>query len=282
VPEASIYQGEKFDRATSQQYLDTRIALNQKYSAANFNEWLFSKLKVLPGQDILDVGCGTGAQAIPFLHLVGPTGSVTAIDISKESVLKTLELSQGSPRIQAVAGDMADVAHFVRDVFTVKRYDLALSAYALYYTKNRVQVLDVMRQALKADGSLAVFTPNHPHGMVEFVRRFSSVPQEVVDCLHFGPQVLEPYFRRHFLDVSVYFFHNVLRITSLEDFFALYRSTTYYSAGSEPSVGSAVGDEIDRKGFFEFEKNGYLIVGRQHSALSAQERGVGGEGKEQA
>ena len=77
-----IYSGDRSDRATATEYLERRIAINHAYSSADFDGWLLDKLAIKPGEDILDVGCGSGAQTIPFAELTGPTGSVSSLDIS--------------------------------------------------------------------------------------------------------------------------------------------------------------------------------------------------------
>ena len=61
-----IYSGDRAERATATAFLEKRIEINRAYSSANFDAWLFDLLKVQPGEDILDVGCGSGAQTIPF------------------------------------------------------------------------------------------------------------------------------------------------------------------------------------------------------------------------
>src|SRR5689334_18032407 len=41
---------------------------------------VFPKLQVKPGDTVLDAGCGFGDTAIELARLVGPTGSVLAVD----------------------------------------------------------------------------------------------------------------------------------------------------------------------------------------------------------
>src|SRR5215208_3918687 len=40
------------------------------------------RLKLTPGARVLDVCCGSGASAIPAAESVGPSGSVTGIDLA--------------------------------------------------------------------------------------------------------------------------------------------------------------------------------------------------------
>jgi ubiquinone/menaquinone biosynthesis C-methylase UbiE len=257
----SIYEAELLEKATSTGSLEVRLQVNSQYSSTNFNDWLMARLQVAPGEDILDVGCGTGAQTIPFAKLVGPAGSVSAMDLSQDSITSLLEQAGNLDNVEAVAGDMADLDAIIKNQFTTKKFDLAHSSYALYYTRDRHRVLDAMREALKEDGRLAIFTPNDPHGMVNFVKRWAKVPAQVEDCFKFGPAVLEPYFREHFWDVSIFLFHNVLRIPRTEEVMKFYRSTTYYDPATEQDVAAEVERQIDAKGYFEYEKNGYLIIG---------------------
>jgi SAM-dependent methyltransferase len=143
-----------------------------------------------------------------------------------------------------------------------KKFDLVQSSYALYYSPQRMSVLDVMRNHLKHDGRLAVFTPNAPHGMVDFVAQYSEIPQGVTECMVFGPNVLEKYFRKNFWEVTIHLFHNVVRILTVTDFLEFYKSTTYFNSEAEEKICADVQRKIDKYGFFEFEKNGYLIIGQ--------------------
>jgi len=44
---------------------------------------LLEAARVVPGEHVLDVGCGPGATTLPYAAAVGPTGHVTGIDISE-------------------------------------------------------------------------------------------------------------------------------------------------------------------------------------------------------
>jgi len=259
---SSIYEGELFERAVSANNLSARIIINEKYSSTNFNDWLLLRLNVEKGYHILDVGCGNGAQTIPFWLAVGEKGSVSALDISAESVRILREKTKDATNLQVTVADMGNLKQVIEEQFRVQRYDLAHSAYSLYYSSNPQNVLDSMRNSLNGEGKLAIFTPNEPHGMVNFVKQFTSVPKQVDDCLVFGPRFLEPYFRRHFWDVSISFFHNVIKLRNVEDFINFYRVTTYYDRRVEKELAEEVQQHITEQGYFEYEKNGYLIIGQ--------------------
>jgi ubiquinone/menaquinone biosynthesis C-methylase UbiE len=256
-----IYSGDRGERATATAYLEKRIEINRAYSSADFDVWLFGWLKVQPGEDILDVGCGSGAQTIPFAEMVGPTGSVSSLDISADSIALLNSRIPSGVRVEAVAADMADLAQVIANTFSVKRYSLAHSSYALYYSPNRLDVLDFMRGALKPGGRCAVFTPNRPHGLVELAARFTDVPSVVDESLRFGPDVLQSYFEKHFPRVAVHHFHNVVSVPSTDILIEFYRQTTYYDAQAETKMRAVVDESVKQKGRFDYEKNGYLIIG---------------------
>ena len=255
------YDKDRSERATQTEFLEKRIEINRAYSSVDFDRWLLERLKVAPGEDILDIGCGSGAQTIPFSQAVGAGGSVSSVDISAESVELLKQRLRPGARVQAVAADMATLARLIADVFAIKRYDLAHSSYALYYSPERLAVLDAMRASLKQCGRCAIFTPNIPHGLVQLAGRFSVIPKEIHDSLSFGPGVLEPYFRRHFPRVEIHRFNNVVTLPKTDTLIDFYRQTTYHDAAAEPYIREVADREIARTGSYKYEKNGFLIIG---------------------
>ena len=255
-----IYGGDVRDRATSSSSLQTRLTQNARYQTRSFQDWLIRRLDISPGEKILDVGCGTGAQALRFLDLIGDGGSVAACDISKESIKALVQSANNDSRIQAVTADMATLEDLLANVFSQKEFTLAHSSYALYYSPQRANVLETMANSLYDFGRLAVFTPTSPHGMVDLASRFGPIPDAVYDSLNY-PDELQKSFRDLFWDVRIDYFQSEMRVTSLNDFVDFYRATTYYSPEIEPQITAYAESEIERSGSICYAKNGFLIQG---------------------
>lgn len=256
-----IYSGDVAVRAVSQNSLSTRLHLNAKYQSRDFQEWLMTRLAVGPGEHVLDVGCGNGAQSIPFLNAVGPTGSVSSCDVSAESIEVLLRRTEGDPRLQAVTADMAELSSLISDQFRQKSFTLAHSSYALYYSPQRDSVLRTMAQSMHSSGRVAVFTPMKPHGMVDLAAQFSDIPDAVYDSLSF-PDHLQELFRELFWDVRIDLFQSEMRVTSVDDFMDFYKATTYYSESAEDSLRDYAIRSLEGTGAVTYEKNGFLIQGR--------------------
>lgn len=257
-----VYTGEIKDRAVSTGSLNTRIDINRKYQSKNFEQWLFNRLNVGPGEQILDVGCGTGAQSLRFLDAIGGAGSVSALDLSEASVQQLVKASGEDSRLTAVAEDMANLGKVIETSFKRRKFTLAHSAYALYYSPARLDVLRVMAESIHEFGRLAIFTPVSPHGMVDIASKFSQIPAPVLESLEFGPNVLEPAFRAMFLEVEIHYFQSEMRVTSLADFMDFYKATTYFSQDAANDISRYAEERIAKDGAVVYEKNGYLIVGR--------------------
>ncbi len=246
--------------ATSTVSLATRLASNERFGSIDFQSWLLAHLAIEAGMDVLDVGCGNGAQTLRLLDLVGAGGSVSALDLAAESVAQIRQAAADRP-LQAEIGDMADLEQIIAQRFQRRRFDLAQSTYALYYAADPVIVLDAMRRALKPGGRMAVCVPNNPHGLVDLVKRFRPVPKSVEECGAFGPDVLEPYFRRHCTMVDVHMLRNDISLPSADEVIRFLANSAYYDPAIEVDVRHRVEGEIARTGQFRYQKNSYLIVG---------------------
>jgi protein-L-isoaspartate(D-aspartate) O-methyltransferase len=92
---------------------------------------MLEQLDVRPGQRVLEIGAGTGYNAALLAHLVGPSGSVTAVDIDEDIVAaaRTHLAAAGvtGPRVVCADGwaGAADGAPYDRIVLTVGAHDIS-------------------------------------------------------------------------------------------------------------------------------------------------------------
>jgi ubiquinone/menaquinone biosynthesis C-methylase UbiE len=244
--------------ATSATFLDKRLDANRKFGSVDFSAWLLGHLKVQPGEAVLDVGCGTGAQTIPISKVAK---SVSAFDISSESIRKIRNELDGASCVEAVVGDMNSTAEILEKSFAVKKFDLALSVYALYYADDWRSVLDSVRGVLKATGRCAVCAPYPPHGLVQLASRYAEVPAAVVDSITFGRDRVLDYFNQHFAKVETFTLRNEVSVPTADALITFYKATTYYNENAVDEMRQHVKAIIAGEGAFKYEKNSILIIG---------------------
>jgi SAM-dependent methyltransferase len=248
---------------TATDSLTTRLDFNRRHAKFDFHAWVKEHYAFSEGEHVLDVGCGTGAQALTALAAVGPIGSVSALDISADSIAALRRSAGGAPNLTAVVATMDQLEGVIAERFPVKIYDVAHSTYALWYAQNHIGALDAMRAALRPRGRLIVTTPNAPNGLRELAKRVGPPTPYLDLSTRFGPNVLEPYFRSYFARVTIHLQRNTLVVTDVDEVVRFYRAAAYYDRETEPRLRSAVTSEIAATGRFLFEKNNYMIIGQE-------------------
>src|ERR1700757_4335091 len=87
------------------------------------------RLALCPGARVLDVGCGTGASALPAASRVGPTGKVIAVDLAKR-LLEIAGKKAGSRNLDNVEfrfGDMEQLG------YPDRHFDALICVFAIFF-----------------------------------------------------------------------------------------------------------------------------------------------------
>ncbi len=105
---------------------------------------------VLPGEQVLDVGCGCGATALQLAAKVGPAGAVVGVDVSAPMLAPAKERTQalGVANVRFVN---ADASTYALD----DAVDLVFSRAGIMFFGDPTSAFTNLRRALRPGGRLA-------------------------------------------------------------------------------------------------------------------------------
>ncbi len=115
-------------------------------------EALVEYSRPVPGMQVLDIATGTGEPAITLARRVGPSGHVTALDVSSEllGIAKKRARDRGLVNFSTVEAD----AHSLP--FPENRFDLATSRFGVMFFRDPEKALRELNRVLRR-GSRACF-----------------------------------------------------------------------------------------------------------------------------
>lgn len=117
---------------------------------AYFMPFLLRAAHVTPGMRVLDIATGTGLSAEAALAAVGPSGHVTAADLSPAMVEKARERLGNAPNVSVSVEDGQALS------FPDASFDAVLCNLGLMFFPNPVRGLSEFRRVLRPGGRVAV------------------------------------------------------------------------------------------------------------------------------
>lgn len=247
--------------------LAKRIDAHQKYAKYEINDWILKIVSPKKGENILDVGCGDGKQAIAYAKKVGGGGVVIGADVAKE-LLDNAEKNaeQEKVKIRLMRHD-ANARFDFEDNF----FDAVSCCFVIYYLTDVKKFLREVKRILKPSGRIFIASPT-VNNAKEMIRLQSKVTGKKVSQFREKRtrDVIIPLIKRHFKNVKINIFDNPVTFPSTRAFMDYYKSTLLLKESSKSKkerekyvekMKKEVDKIVKRKGNFVLRKQVYGILG---------------------
>lgn len=148
---------------------------------------LIKRAKFVPGERVIDVGCGSGATAIAFARKVAPTGHVFGIDVSAPMLERA---RQSAPKDLPIEFALADATVYP---FEPASYDVLASRFGVMFFADPALSFGNMRKALRPSGRLAFACWREPRENPFFMAPLAAAYKHVPKLPHQGPEDPGPF-----------------------------------------------------------------------------------------
>lgn len=112
------------------------------------------RLALVPGEKVLDVGCGTGSSALPAAQAVGPNGFVVGVDLSARLLDRA--------RIKAMTRGLSNVEFRLADMTSLGypdgSFDVVVSVFSIFFVPDMEALVRELWRMVRRGGKLAVTT----------------------------------------------------------------------------------------------------------------------------
>lgn len=225
----------------------------ERFVPAIFQQWaprVADAAKLVPGDRVLDVACGTGVVARECAVRVGPTGQVIGLDINAGMLTVAQRLR---PEIEWRHGDAADLP------FADGAFDAVVCQFALMFFPDRVTPLREMWRVLAPGGRLAVAV----WGPIEEIPAYVALAS--LAARHAGPMAADivnsPFVLGDKADVA-----EIFRIAGIENIEIGTQEGTERFASIDDFVetevkGSPLVDVVDETAYAALAKEAYTDLG---------------------
>ncbi len=192
--------------------LNTRISIHDKYSQnpQSFGDWIYSHYDLRPGNQILELGCGTGRM---WQGKALPEGARLILTDLSQGMLEAAQAAlSGMEHISFRQTDIQDIP------FPDRSFDVVIANMMLYHVPDLRKGLSEVRRVLKPGGCFYCATYGI-HGILEYANQLLGDLQVHGDLstaftLQNGGELLA----RHFETVTRFDREDGLAVTNLDDF----------------------------------------------------------------
>ena len=252
-------------RARQTKLVAQRIAENKAAQEIDLTKWIFERLKILPEDSILELGCGTGAQTLKMAETLNDKGRIIAIDIAKEAldtIASKLEKSQ-TALVTLLESNMDKFGDALKDHrFNDLQYDLCFCAYALYYSSDPEKVLNGLKSRLTETGRIVIVGPYGSNNK-PFFDLLKSCGVVLPDLVTYSSQdfmcdLVLTWAIRNFKAIQISTVTNRIRWNKSDNVLNYWRGTTFYESEKFPVVEEAI--NLHFKKYPEFINEKWIML----------------------
>ena len=119
-----------------------------------FGRRTIERLSLTAGSSVLDVGCGSGASALPAAELVGPSGQVIGVDLAEQllSLARAKAAERGLNNVEFRVGDMTALG------FPDGQFDAVISVFSIFFVEDMEKQVAELWRMVRPSGKLAITT----------------------------------------------------------------------------------------------------------------------------
>lgn len=141
--------------ASGQSWVDHQIAMDSVL--APVLDLLLARAELSEGMDVIDIGCGTGANVLKAADITSSKGRVTGFDISPVLLALAKTRTAHLPHVRFIEGDAQTYD------FTPKSADALISRFGVMFFEDTTAAFANMARALRPGGrmTMAVWGPAH-------------------------------------------------------------------------------------------------------------------------
>jgi len=149
VSDPSKLKAETTYNAAADHFDDGPLAFWDRYGRRTVE-----RLSLSPGSSVLDVGCGSGASAIPAAIKVGPRGRVVGIDLAE----RLLDIARSKSIAQKLHNVDFQRADMTAPGYPDASFDAVVSVFSIFFVADMAAQVRELWRVLRPGGKLAITT----------------------------------------------------------------------------------------------------------------------------
>jgi len=239
-----------------------RIKNNISANNFNFNEWIFSNVKIPNNAYILELCCGTGEQT-RYLAKKQNKG-IYILDISKDALNASInKCKKYGTKINPIYGSLDNLQKILPKN---KKFSLCFCSYGLYYAKNTESTLDAVKNRLDKNGKITIVAPYGENNkeLFSFLQNNGvKIDEKILYSTKYMESEVIPYMIKNFKTISINTVENPVVWNSANDVMRYWENTTFYDEFKRKAISVA----LDR-----FFKKNKVFINTKH--IMCAEAGV--------